>query len=159
MPITAFYPGTFDPITNGHLDIMERSSRLFDRLIIGIAASARKSPAFTLEQRTELVKQAVKHLANVEVLPFSGLAIDFARRHSAQVMVRGLRAAADFDYELQLVGMNRHLAPEIETIFLAPSEQSAFISATIVREVLMMGGDIQAFVPPAVASALKSMKY
>lgn len=158
MPTIAIYPGTFDPITNGHLDIIERSSRLFDQLIVGVAASARKSPALSLEQRLELVKLATKNLKKVKVMEFSGLSIHFAQQHQAQVMVRGLRAAADFDYELQLVGMNRRMAPEIETIFLAPSEQSAFISATIVREILMMGGDIQAFVPPAVALALKTMK-
>ncbi len=158
MPTIAIYPGTFDPITNGHLDIIERSSRLFDQLLIGVAASARKSPGLSLEQRLELVKLATKNLTNVKVTGFSGLSIHFAQQNQASVIVRGLRAAADFEYELQLVGMNRRMAPEIETIFLATSEQSAFISATIVREILMMGGDIDSFVPSAVATALKAMK-
>lgn len=158
MQTIAIYPGTFDPITNGHLDIIERALKLFDRVIIAVAASARKSPSLALANRAELVKLSVKAYKNIEVCSFKGLLIDFAKQKNAQVIIRGLRAISDFEYELQLAAMNRRLAPHIETIFLAPAEQFAFISATIVREILEMDGDISSFVPKPVAAALKKKK-
>lgn len=158
MQTIAIYPGTFDPITNGHLDIIERAVKLFDQVVIAVAASARKSPSLPLTTRTELVKLSVKPFKNVEVCSFKGLLIDFAKQKNAHVIIRGLRAISDFEYELQLAGMNRRMAPDIETIFLAPAEQYAFISATIVREILEMEGDVSSFVPKQVADALKKKK-
>lgn len=155
MKTIAIYPGTFDPITNGHLDIIERAQKLFDKVIIAVAASARKSPSLALEQRLQLVQLATKELKNIEVCKFEGLLIKFSKEKNAQVILRGLRAVTDFEYELQLASMNRRMAPEIETIFLAPSEQYAFISATIVREIMSMHGDISPFVPASVATALQ----
>ena len=155
MKTIAIYPGTFDPITNGHLDIVERAIKLFDLVIVAVAASARKSPSLPLEQRLHLVKLATTGFKNIEVAEFSDLLVEFAKQKNAQIILRGLRAVSDFEYELQLAGMNRRMAPEIETVFLAPGEQYAFISATIVREIMSMNGDISSFVPPAVAQALQ----
>lgn len=158
MQTIAIYPGTFDPITNGHLDIIERALKLFDKVVVAVAASARKSPALPLSQRLELIKIATRDLKNIEVCEFTGLLIEFAKQKNAHVILRGLRAVTDFEYELQLAGMNRRMAPDIETIFLAPAEQYAFISATIVREIISMNGDISSFVPSAVAAALQKMR-
>ncbi len=155
MSQTAIYPGTFDPITNGHLDLIQRASRMFDRVIVGIAASPSKRPLFSLEQRVALVKAVVAELGNVEVVGFSGLLADFARQQNARVLIRGLRAVSDFEYEFQLANMNRRLNPELESVFLTPSEENSFISSTLVKEVALHGGNVTEFLPPAVQKALK----
>jgi pantetheine-phosphate adenylyltransferase len=150
----AVYPGTFDPFTRGHEDLVRRAARLFSRLIIGIAASPGKRPLFTLEERVALARELCADLPNVEVAGFSGLLIDFLRSRGARVILRGLRAASDFEYEFQLAGMNRSLHPEIDTLFLTPGEQYMFISATMVREIASLGGDVSKFVHPLVAARL-----
>ncbi|MBW3141226.1 pantetheine-phosphate adenylyltransferase [Ferrimonas balearica] len=155
MSQTAIYPGTFDPITNGHLDLIQRASRMFDRVIVGIAASPSKRPLFTLEQRVELVNAVVAELGNVEVVGFSGLLADFAREQNARVLIRGLRAVSDFEYEFQLANMNRRLNPELESVFLTPSEENSFISSSLVKEVALHGGNVTEFLPEVVQSALK----
>lgn len=152
---TVIYPGTFDPITYGHMDLIKRVSKIFDKVIVAVAVNARKSPAFSLEQRIELAQTVLKNLPQVEVCGFEGLLIDFARQKKAEVIVRGLRAVADFEYEFQLAGMNHRMAPEIETIFMAPSENFAFLSATMVREIAELGGDVAEFVDPVVKAALQ----
>ena len=148
------YPGTFDPITNGHVDLTERAARLFDRVVVAIAYSEKKTPLFTLEQRIELCEQSLTHLDNVEVLGFNNLLIDFAKSQGSRCVLRGLRAVADFEYEFQLANMNRAMYPEFESVFLTPSEHLSYISSSLVREIAAMGGDITAFVPGNVASAL-----
>jgi pantetheine-phosphate adenylyltransferase len=153
---TAIYPGTFDPITNGHTDLVQRAARLFDRVIVAIAANPGKAPAFPLARRAELARTALEDVANVEVCSFDSLLVDFARRRGADVILRGLRAVSDFEYEFQLASMNRQLAPAIETVFLTPSEQYAFVSSSLVREVAMLGGDVSHFVHPAVMAALRA---
>ncbi|ADN74351.1 pantetheine-phosphate adenylyltransferase [Ferrimonas balearica DSM 9799] len=155
MSQTAIYPGTFDPITNGHLDLIQRASRMFDRVIVGIAASPSKRPLFTLEQRVELVNAVVAELGNVEVVGFSGLLADFAREQNARVLIRGLRAVSDFEYEFQLANMNRRLNPELESVFLTPSEENSFISSSLVKEVALHGGNVTEFLPEVVQNALK----
>ena len=152
----AVYPGTFDPITNGHVDLVDRAAPLFERMIIGVAESPGKGPALPLELRVRLVREAVAHHANVEVRGFSGLLAHFAAEVGAGVLMRGLRAVSDFEYEFQLASMNRHLIPEVETLFLTPAEQYGFISSSLVREIARLGGDVSGFVPPAVASALQA---
>ena len=152
--IRAVYPGTFDPLTRGHEDLVRRASTLFDSLILGVADSRSKKPFFTLDERLEMARQVLGDLRNVEVVGFTGLLIDFARQHDARVVVRGLRAVSDFEYEFQLAGMNRNLDPNMETVFLTPSEQHMFISATLVREIAMFGGDISKFVHPIVRAKL-----
>lgn len=156
MSITAIYPGTFDPITNGHIDLVERGAKLFDRLIIGVAAfpSPSKKPAFSNEERLELAREALDHIANIEVKAFDTLLAHFVEREGAQVILRGLRAVSDFEYEFQLASMNRQLVRDVETVFLTPSEEYAYISSSLVREVAALGGDIQKFVHPSVARAL-----
>lgn len=149
------YPGTFDPITLGHIDLIQRALRLFDKVIVAVAASTRKSPALSLEQRLELAQSVLNNLSNVQVCQFEGLLIEFAKQKKANVILRGLRAVSDFEYEFQLASMNRRLAPEIETVFMAPSEQFTYLSATMVREIAELGGDISAFVHPDVVSVLK----
>ena len=150
----AIYPGTFDPITNGHTDIVTRATALFQRVVVAVAANPGKSPAFDLERRVELAREVLQGIARVEVMPFSTLLVDFARSLGAGVILRGLRAVSDFDYEFQLAGMNRRLAPEVETLFLTPAEQHAFLSSRLVREIAALGGDISAFVHPSVRAAL-----
>ena len=150
----AVYPGTFDPITNGHADLVGRAAPLFDRLIVGIAQSAGKSPSFTLDERIALARTALDGIANVEVRGFASLLANFVRETGAGVILRGLRAVSDFEYEFQLAGMNRNLFPEVETLFLTPAEQYTFISATMVREVARFGGDVSKFVSPSVAARL-----
>jgi pantetheine-phosphate adenylyltransferase len=152
----AVYPGTFDPITNGHADLVSRAAPLFDRLIVGIAQSAGKNPSFVLDERIELAKVALDGIANVEVRGFSSLLADFVRETGAGVILRGLRAVSDFEYEFQLASMNRHLIPDAETLFLTPAEQYSFISSSLVREIARLGGDVSDFVHPAVQKALRS---
>ncbi|MCO3049222.1 pantetheine-phosphate adenylyltransferase [Pseudomonas aeruginosa] len=148
------YPGTFDPITKGHGDLIERASRLFDHVIIAVAASPKKNPLFSLEQRVALAQEVTKHLPNVEVVGFSTLLAHFVKEQKANVFLRGLRAVSDFEYEFQLANMNRQLAPDVESMFLTPSEKYSFISSTLVRKIAALGGDISKFVHPAVADAL-----
>ncbi len=148
------YPGTFDPITNGHVDLVERACRLFDRVVIGIASSDRKSPLFNLEERIDLTQRALSHLDNVEIRGFDYLLINFVRDCDAHAVIRGLRAVSDFEYEFQLANMNRALDPGIESIFLTPSEQHSYISSSLVREIASLDGDITPFVPGIVAEAL-----
>jgi pantetheine-phosphate adenylyltransferase len=152
--IRAIYAGTFDPLTRGHEDLARRASTLFDSLILGVADSRAKRPFFTLDERLEMARQALGDLRNVEIVGFTGLLIDFARKHNARVVVRGLRAVSDFEYEFQLAGMNRNLNPDMETVFLTPSEQHMFTSATLVREIAMFGGDVSKFVHPIVRAKL-----
>lgn len=152
--IRAVYPGTFDPLTRGHEDLVRRASTLFDAVILAVADSRSKKPFFTLDERLDMARQVLAGLGNVEVMGFNGLLIDFARQHDARVVVRGLRAVSDFEYEFQLAGMNRNLSPDMETVFLTPSEQHMFISATLVREIAMFGGDISKFVHPIVRAKL-----
>ena len=152
--IRAIYAGTFDPLTRGHEDLARRASTLFDSLILGVADSRAKRPFFTLDERLDMARQALSDLRNVEIVGFTGLLIDFARKHNARVVVRGLRAVSDFEYEFQLAGMNRNLNPDMETVFLTPSEQHMFTSATLVREIAMFGGDVSKFVHPIVRAKL-----
>lgn len=152
----AVYPGTFDPMTLGHEDLVRRAARLFDRVILAIADSRAKQPFFTLDERVEMASEVLKDLPNLEVIGFSGLLMEFVQQHKARVVVRGLRAVSDFEYEFQLAGMNRGLYPDVETLFLTPGEQYMFISATIVREISVLGGDVSKFVHPHVAKRLKS---
>lgn len=149
------YPGSFDPITNGHTDLVCRASRLFDRVVLAVARETGKSTTFSAEQRAELARGAVGHLENVEVVTFSGLLVDFARELQVCVIMRGLRAVSDFEYEFQLAGMNRRMAPDIETLFLTPAETYSYISSSLVREIARLHGDVSAFVAPPVAAALK----
>ena len=149
------YPGTFDPITNGHVDLTERAARLFDRVVVSIAHSQKKTPLFSLEERVALCKSALSHLDNVEVVGFSNLLTDFARSQGARCVLRRLRAVADFEYEFQLANMNRAIYPEFESIFLTPSEHLSYISSSLVREIAALDGDISPFVPPQVAAALQ----
>jgi len=152
----AVYPGTFDPVTNGHIDLIDRASPLFDKLIVGVAESAGKGPTLPLQARVDLVRDAVSPYGNVEVLGFNSLLAHFVRDLGAGVLIRGLRAVSDFEYEFQLASMNRHLIPEVETLFLTPAEQYSFISSSLVREISRLGGDVSGFVPPAVADALQA---
>ncbi len=153
---TVIYPGTFDPITNGHVDLAERAARLFDKVVVAIAHSEKKTPLFNLEQRVELCQTALSHLDNVEVTGFSNLLTDFAQSQGARCVLRGLRAVADFEYEFQLANMNRAIYPEFESIFLTPSEHLSFISSSLVREIAALNGDVTPFVPSPVAAALKA---
>lgn len=152
--IKAVYPGTFDPITLGHQDLVRRASALFDKVVVGIAASEAKRPFFQLEERIRLAREVLKPYRNVSIEGFRGLLMDFVRVQKAQVILRGLRAVSDFEYEFQMAGMNRNLHPDVETVFLTPAEQYQFISATIVREIASMGGDVSKFVQPLVVRAL-----
>jgi pantetheine-phosphate adenylyltransferase len=153
--IKAVYPGTFDPLTRGHEDLVRRASTLFSALIVGVADSKAKRTFFTLKERVEMAQESLGGLKNVQVVSFSGLLIEFIRQHGARVVLRGLRAVSDFEYEFQLAGMNRSLYPDFETIFLTPSEQHMFISATLVREIALLGGDVSKFVDPRVEARLK----
>ena len=152
----AVYPGTFDPITNGHVDLVDRAAPLFERLVVGVAESPAKGPALPLELRVELARNALSAHPNVEVRGFDGLLAHFVRDLGAGVLLRGLRAVSDFEYEFQLASMNRHLIPDVETLFLTPAEEYGFISSSLVREISRMGGDVSAFVPHAVARALQA---
>lgn len=150
----AVYPGTFDPFTRGHEDLVRRASRLFAHVVVGIAESHSKKPIFPLEERVAMAGELIKDLPNVKIFGFSGLLMDFLRERNARVILRGLRAVSDFEYEFQMAGMNRSLHPDIETLFLTPGEQYMFISATMVREIAFLGGDVSKFVHPLVAERL-----
>ena len=152
---SAMYPGTFDPITNGHRDLVRRAAGLFDRVIVAIASNPNKAPMFPLEARVDLARRVLHDVPNVEVLGYSGLTVEFARQHKVGVVVRGLRAVSDFEFEFQLANMSRHLAREIETVFLTPQEQFTFISSSLVREIAVLGGDVREFVDPIVEAELK----
>lgn len=154
MNLTALYPGTFDPITNGHTDLIRRAARLFDRVVVAIAASPEKRPLFSLEERVELARTVLAEVRGAEVIGFDTLLVDCVRSQGARVILRGLRALSDFEFEFQLAGMNRRLAPEIETVFMTASEQETFISASLVKEIAKLGGDVSAFVDRRVVAAL-----
>lgn len=152
------YPGTFDPITNGHADIVRRASRMFERVVIAIAANPGKAPAFPLETRVRLAREVLADVKNLEVVGFTELTVEFARKHQLIAILRGLRAVSDFEFEFQMAAMNRHLGPEVETIFMTPAEQFTFISSSLVREIAVLGGDVRQFVHPAVETELKKLK-
>ena len=154
MTVAAMYPGTFDPITLGHEDLVRRGARLFDRIVVAVAANPSKEPMFSLEERVDLVCAVLGDLENIEVRGYSGLTVDFALKNDLQVIVRGLRAVSDFEYEFQLANMNRHLTDEVETAYLTPTEKYTFISSSLVREVASLGGDVSEFVSPPVKQAL-----
>jgi pantetheine-phosphate adenylyltransferase len=156
MTVTAIYPGTFDPITNGHSDLIQRAACLFDKVIVAIAANPKKVPLFNLDERVELARGVLVGLDNVEVCGFDSLLADLAHRQGAKVILRGLRAVSDFEYEFQLAGMNRRLAPDVETLFLTPAEKYTFISSSLVKEVASLGGDVSDFVDPKVKAALNN---
>jgi len=155
MSIKAIYPGTFDPVTNGHSDLIIRASRLFNEVIVGVASNPSKKPRFSLEKRVEMIKEVAAGLNNVTVVGFSGLLVDFAKDHQAKVLIRGLRAVSDFEYEFQLANMNRQLSPDLESVFLTPTEGNSFISSTLVKEVSLHNGDVSQFVHPSIKAALK----
>ena len=154
MPDGAMYPGTFDPITNGHYELVRRAARIFERVVVAVAASPHKAPVFSLAERMSLARQVLADLPNVSVDGYSGLTVEYAHAHGLNVVIRGLRAVSDFEYKFQLASMNRHLQTEVETIFMTPAEQYTFISSTLVREVAALGGDVSAFVHPLVGKAL-----
>ena len=156
MSLVAIYPGTFDPITNGHSDLVRRAARLFDRVVVGIAANPAKTPFFTLKERVTLAKRVLAEHGNVSVCGFEGLLIRFAETQQATVILRGLRAVADFEFEFQLAAMNRRLAPSLESLFLTPAEEYSFVSSSLVREVASLGGDVSPFVDPIVVQALSA---
>ncbi|MEM8845322.1 MAG: pantetheine-phosphate adenylyltransferase [Pseudomonadota bacterium] len=158
MQKTAVYPGTFDPITNGHMDLARRATHVFDKVIIGVAANSDKQPLFDLDERVSLAKTVLSDFPNIEVCGFSGLLVEFAHDQKAVAVLRGLRAVSDFEFEFQLASMNRHLDPKLESIFLTPAEQFSFISSALVREVASLGGDVSRFVHTEVEAALK-VKY
>ncbi|MFA5083622.1 MAG: pantetheine-phosphate adenylyltransferase [Hydrogenophilaceae bacterium] len=153
------YPGTFDPITRGHEDLVRRASRLFDQVVVAVAASATKQPFFDLDERMAMARETLGDLANVQVASFSTLLVDFVREQDTNLVLRGLRAVSDFEYEFQLAGMNRGLFPELETVFLTPAEQYMFISASMVREIARLGGDVRPFVPSPVAERLANRRF
>jgi pantetheine-phosphate adenylyltransferase len=151
---TIVYPGTFDPITNGHIDLIERASKLFDKIIVSIASSKKKSPLFTIEERISLATECLSHLPNVEIKGFDYLLVNFVKDCNGDAVMRGLRAVSDFEYEFQLANMNRALSPDVESIFLTPAEKFSYISSSLVREISSLQGDVTKFVPPNVADAL-----
>lgn len=155
MSITAIYPGTFDPVTNGHVDLVRRGTRLFDRVVVAVAANAAKQPLFTLNERVELAKTVFADIEHVEVRGFSTLMVDFAAEIGANVIVRGLRAVSDFEYEVQLAGMNRSMRPEIETVYLSPDVEYTFLSSTLIKDIARHGGDVSRFTHPVVSRALR----
>ncbi|KTC66448.1 phosphopantetheine adenylyltransferase (plasmid) [Legionella adelaidensis] len=154
----AIYPGTFDPVTNGHIDIIKRAAKLFPEVVVAVASSPTKKPLFSLEKRVELIQQAIEDLPGVTVLGFDDLLINFVHQQNAGIIIRGLRSVSNFEYEFQLAGMNRKLAKQVETLFLTPEENYMFISSTLVREIASLGGDVSNFVPPVVAEALKKLR-
>ena len=154
MSVGAMYPGTFDPVTNGHVDLVRRAAKLFDRVVVAVAASPNKTPMFTLDERISMARTALADAPNITVDGYGGLTVDYVRQHGLKVIIRGLRAVSDFEYEFQLATMNRHLRSEVETVFLTPAEEYTFVSSTFVREIGVLGGDISPYVPPGVAAAL-----
>lgn len=154
MKITAVYPGTFDPVTNGHLDLIKRASTLYHHLVIGVAENLKKQPLFSLNERIELLKLVTKKYPNIKIIGFNNLLVEFAKQQQASVILRGLRTVSDFEYEFQLARINRRLSPELESIFLMPSEHDEFISSTMVREIARLKGDISSLVPPIVQQSL-----
>ena len=158
MTRNAVYPGTFDPITNGHTDLVRRAAGIFDRVVVAIAANPGKTPMFTLEERVDLSRRVLASIPNVEVKGYSGLTVDFAREQGCRIVVRGLRAVSDFEFEFQLANMSRHLAGELETVFLTPKEHFTFISSTMIREIAIYGGPVREFVDPIVAAELLKKK-
>ena len=153
--IKAIYPGSFDPITNGHIDVIQRASKIFDTLIIAVSQNINKKPLLSIDEKIETINSSVKRINNVEVLSFDELLVNFARSKNAQIIIRGLRAVSDFEYEFQLAGMNRHLDNNIETFIMTPSEDFSNISSSLIREIISLGGDISGFVPDSVHKALK----
>ncbi len=158
MSTSALYPGTFDPITNGHHDLIRRAASIFERVVVAIAANPSKAPLFSLDERVGLARKVLSDLPNVEVLGYSGLTVKFAAEHGLDVMVRGLRAVSDFEFEFQLATMSRHIAGHVETVFLTPTEQFSFISSSMVREIALLGGDVSRFVHPVVEEALRQRR-
>jgi pantetheine-phosphate adenylyltransferase len=154
MQITAIYPGTFDPITNGHLDLIARASRLYHKVVVAVAVNRGKAPLFSLDERVDLVRAVTSEFANVSVIGFGNLLVECAKQQGANVILRGLRAVSDFEYEFQLAGMNRRLAPDLETVFLTPAEQYEFISSSMIREIAQLNGDVSCFVPDLVHQRL-----
>ena len=154
-PRIAVYPGTFDPLTRGHEDLLRRTARIFDHVILGVAASSGKNPLFSLEERVAIAHEVLSDQSNIEIVGFSGLLIDFVREKRAGVIVRGLRAVSDFEYEFQMAGMNRRLHPDVETLFLTPGEENMFLSASMVREIGLLGGNVSTFVQPCVAERIR----
>lgn len=154
MNIIAIYPGTFDPITSGHLDLIARAARLYDRIIVAVALNKGKTPLFTMEERVAMAREVTTEFGNVEVKGFDSLLVEFAKKQNAHVILRGLRAVSDFEYEFQLAGMNRRLAPDLETVFLTPAEQYEFISSSMIREIAQLKGDVSSFVPDLVHQRL-----
>jgi pantetheine-phosphate adenylyltransferase len=155
----AVYPGTFDPFTRGHEDLVRRGSSIFEELVVGVADSPNKKPIFTLDERIQIAHEVLGHYSNVRIEGFSGLLKDFVRKNNARVILRGLRAVSDFEYEFQMAGMNRYLVPDVETLFLTPSDQYQFISGTFVREIALLGGDVSKFVFPSVEEWLKKKTF
>jgi len=155
MPVTAIYPGSFDPMTMGHLDVITRASKMFDQIVMGVVANPSKNPLFSSKERVRLVQDSVKHLGNVVVEAFAGLTVDFAKKHGAIVIIRGLRAISDFEFEFQMSQMNKTLHPELETVFVMAKLDYTFLSSSMVKEVFMLGGNVSALVPQAVQVALK----
>jgi len=154
--IIAIYPGSFDPVTNGHLDLIERASKLFDELVVALLLNPDKEPLFTVEERVEMLKRVVKHLPNVSVDTFGGLLVDYARRRGARVLLRGIRAVSDYEYELQMALMNRQLEPGLETVFMLPAEAYSYLSSRLVKEVARLGGSVKGLVPPAVEDRIRA---
>ena len=158
MPRRAIYPGTFDPITNGHTDLVRRAAGIFDQVLVAVANNPRKAPMFTLEERIDLSRRVLADIPNVEVTGYDGLTVDFMRERGIRIVVRGLRAVSDFEFEFQLANMQRHLLPEMETVFLTPQEQFTFISSTMICEIALFGGSVSEFVDPLVTEALRAKK-
>ncbi len=155
---SALYPGTFDPITNGHVDLIRRSSRIFEKVVVAIAANPAKAPLFSLEERVTLARDVLDSIDNVQVMGYTGLTVELARESGLEVMIRGLRAVSDFEFEFQLATMSRQLNDDVETVFLTPTEQFSFISSSMVREIALLGGDVSKFVPPSVRRALEAKR-
>ena len=158
MKHNAVYPGTFDPITNGHTDLVRRAAAIFDKVVVAIAANAGKAPMFSLEARVDMARRVLADIPNVEITSYAELTVEFARKHKLSVIIRGLRAVSDFEFEFQLANMNRHLARDIETVFLTPQEQFTFISSSLVREIAVLGGNVHEFVHPIVEEELKKLR-
>jgi pantetheine-phosphate adenylyltransferase len=157
--ILAIYPGSFDPVTNGHLDLIERAAKIFDRLIVAVLRNVDKAPMFTLEERVEMLREATRPWANVEVDVFAGLLVDYAQKHNASIILRGIRAISDYEYELQMAMMNRKLGPNLETVFMIPAEAYSYLSSRLVREIAKLGGPVEGLVPPAVEQRLRAKVF